>query len=181
MERADREALNEALARVAHGDRSAFDELFERAWPLVLGFSRRALPCAADAQDAAQEALLKVMRHAPRYDAARDATAWIVAIAANECRYLRRRRDRRRESALAPDHEVPARGPAPDGALLRAEAERWLGRAVESLGAADRDTLLQALGERPREPGLSPAAWRKRWQRVRERLRRTLERQNDET
>src|SRR5689334_6702592 len=86
--------LQRLVARVAEGDRDAFHPLFEALWPVVRRFAERSLG-GADAEDAAQNALVKIFARASELDPARPALPWVIAIAASECRTLRRRAGRR--------------------------------------------------------------------------------------
>ena len=56
MEPAERQRLNELVARLADGDREAFHPVFLSLAPLLRRFARRRL-AAEDAEDVAQEAL----------------------------------------------------------------------------------------------------------------------------
>jgi RNA polymerase sigma-70 factor (ECF subfamily) len=173
MEAADRRALNAAMARLADGDRSAFSTVFEALWPLLHGFARSLVRDEAEAEDAAQHALLKVFEHASRFDPERDAAAWAVAIAANECRAARRRLARRRERtrSLEAAEEPAVLDPVPDPES-EAIARDLLAAATEALGSLkreDAETLRAAWrGERA---AIAPATFRKRVQRATERLR----------
>ena len=100
MERSQRLAVQDAMERLADGDRSAFDVVFGALWPLLRAFCRRATGSQADGDDAAQEALVKVFARATSFDPERDAVSWALAIAAWECRTVRRRASRRREHGL---------------------------------------------------------------------------------
>ena len=99
MEQAERRRLNEQLARLADGDREAFHPVFLVLQPLVRRFAARHL-APDEAEDVAQEALVKVFAQAARYDPDRDGVAWAVEIASWEVRTWRRRRQRRREDVL---------------------------------------------------------------------------------
>jgi RNA polymerase sigma factor (sigma-70 family) len=169
VHRTDRAALQEELTALAGGDRTAFDPLFRRLWPLLRGFARRFLP-THDADDAAQEALLRVFRRASEFDSSRDALAWILGIAAWQIRTHRTKARRRREdiSDAAPEREDPAASPE-DQAAARERARR-LARALGELSPADAVTLIAyARGERPDLPG---ATFRKRVERALTRLKR---------
>src|SRR4029453_11616792 len=85
------------MVRLADGDRDAFSPLFEALWPMVRRFALRALEGSADAEDAAQVALMKVFSNAAKFDANRDAVTWVLGIVAYECRTFRQKRRRRRE------------------------------------------------------------------------------------
>src|SRR5262245_36850471 len=85
-----RGALQEEMTLLARGERAAFDPLFGRLWPLLRGFAARCLP-VAEADDAAQEALLRVFSRASEFDPGRDALAWVLGIAAWQIRTHRTR------------------------------------------------------------------------------------------
>ena len=55
------------MARVARGDERAFRLLARRHLPAMAGLARRILGNAAGAEDVAQEAMLRVWTHAPRW------------------------------------------------------------------------------------------------------------------
>lgn len=170
MHELDRSRLQQALVRLADGDRSAFDDVFELLWPVYRRFTQRVLAGAPDADDVAQEALMKLFAHVSRFDRSRDALTWSLAIVANECRAARRRVARRRENAL-PDGDGHGTSPSPEEALLHEELEQLLGRAIESLSPLDRETIGIALDQGARRAGGDATIWRKRWQRARTRLR----------
>jgi RNA polymerase sigma-70 factor (ECF subfamily) len=168
VERAEREALQGHLERLADGDRAAFHPLFVRLWPLLRGFAGRCLP-PAEAEDAAQEALLRVFARAVEFDRERDALAWVLGIAAYEIRTSRRRRQRRREQHDGALAALADPGRSPEDAALAADLERILGAALASLRPGDAETLLAyARGERPDLPG---PTFRKRVERALGRLR----------
>ena len=141
MTEADRPDLSPAdadaalLARYAAGDAAAARRLADRHLPRVLSFARRMLGDAAEAEDVAQEAMLRLWRIAPRWRAgeARIST-WLYRVTANLCTDRLRRR---RPGAEMPDLADPAPG------------------ALAALMAADRAGALQAalarLPERQRQ------------------------------
>jgi len=165
-----RDQVNALMARLADGDRAAITPAFELLWPIVSRFCRRALGSDADGEDAAQEAMVKVFARAAAFDPARDGLAWALAIAAWECRTLRRRAGRRREAAL-------------DESALVGEADGESAAATRELVAAARDalaeidprdaaTVLAALSDDPAaRPAVPPATFRKRLERALGRLR----------
>src|SRR5437867_2068594 len=129
--------LQELLARLADGDRAAFPPAFTLLWPVTRSFARAFLGDAAGAEDAAQQALVRLFLRASEFDATRDALPWVLGIVANDCRTLRRRAQRRREGPLesagaraGPPHPGPgarrpprARGGV-DGKLVPASGPR---------------------------------------------------------
>src|SRR5882724_4621974 len=109
--------LDALVAQLAEGDRSAFTPAFQLLWTPTLRLCTRLLKNGADAADAAQQAMQKILERAAEYDPERPALPWALAIAGWECRTILRKRSRRREVAedLAPE---PA-----DGAM-EADAEQ---------------------------------------------------------
>ncbi len=172
MERHERIELQRCLARLADGDRAAFRPLFDLAWPCVRDVARRMMPDAADADDAAQGALVKLFERASEFDPERDALAWIVGIVSWECLTLRRKRTRRREHARG-DDAIAALADArrnPEEHAIAVELERVAVAVLGTLAPADRQTLRVALfGEGER--AAAPATFRKRVERALGRLR----------
>jgi RNA polymerase sigma-70 factor (ECF subfamily) len=169
VEQSARTELDRWMTRLADGDRKAFDPVFEALWPVVRAFCARAVG-TGDAEDAAQAALVRVFARAGEYDPARPALPWALAIAAWECRTVRRRHERRREEPLV----VVA-----DGALATAVAH--IPSPEEAAIDADlRAAALAALGTlRPLDIETITAAWsgsEARGAKLRKRLSRALHR-----
>ena len=66
------------MARIARGDEPAFRALASRHLPVMLGLARRILGNAADAEDVAQEAMLRVWTHAPRWQPLALFRTWLI-------------------------------------------------------------------------------------------------------
>ena len=162
--------LQRLMERLADGDRSAFHPVFESLWPLLRRFATRHLgPC--DADDAAQEALLRVFRRAAEFDPSRSALAWALGIAAYEIRTARRRRQRRREEAAPAGSLESAPDPAasPEEAAMQADMEAMVRDALGMMRPEDSETLrLYSRGERAH---VAAATFRKRVGRALARLR----------
>src|SRR5262245_2756029 len=112
MDAAGRRRLQQDFTRLAGGDREAFNAVFTALRPLLRRFALRALP-EADADDAAQEALVKVFFRASEFDPHRDALSWVLGIAAYEMKTARRRRQRRREEEAVPERMAARVDPLP--------------------------------------------------------------------
>ena len=67
--------LNFLMARLASGERAAFNRVFELLWGPVLRFCEGVLKNHADAADAAQEAMYKILERASDYDKTRPSHA----------------------------------------------------------------------------------------------------------
>jgi RNA polymerase sigma-70 factor (ECF subfamily) len=149
--------LDRLMAQLADGDRSVFRAVFERLWPPIERLCTRLLQNPADAADAAQEALQKILERAPAdYDRTRPALPWALAIAGWECRTLARKRQRRRESPA----QLEEQGPRDPEDVEQQFAQRELSRAaLEALGElsdVDRETLIATFWEEAEAQG--PAA-----------------------
>jgi RNA polymerase sigma-70 factor (ECF subfamily) len=73
-------------ARSAAGDRAAYAVLVRRHLPRVLAVTRRMLGSEAVAEEAAQEALLRLWTHAGSYEPEKARlTTWLTRITANIC------------------------------------------------------------------------------------------------
>ena len=170
MERSARNALQQDMERLADGDRSAFHPVFVRLWPILRGFAARAAP-AGEAEDIAQEALLKVFSRCAEFDRGRDALSWILGITAYEIRSARKRQSRRRDAPRGEEELAARPDPAcsPEAAAIAGDLERALGDALAALAPRDAATLLAyARGERSELPATT---FRKRVQRAVARLR----------
>ena len=107
----DAEALIAAVA--AHGDRAAFARLYGEFAPRVKAYLMRGGVAPGEAEDIAQEAMVRVWRRAPTFDPGKASVAtWIFTIARNlRIDHLRRRARTSGESherAEAPDDAPPA-------------------------------------------------------------------------
>src|SRR5262245_8690429 len=170
MERGVGPDLQSLMIRLADGDRSAFHPLFTALWPVVRRFTGRHLP-AEDAEDAAQETLLKLFRQASRFDPEHSVVAWALGVAAFEIKTARRRRLRRREEPALGARLEERRHPGqdPEAEALATDLESALRETMGTLRPGDAETLrLYALGRRPR---VAAATFRKRVERALARLR----------
>jgi RNA polymerase sigma-70 factor (ECF subfamily) len=164
VEPAEAEALREELALAADGDRRAVERAFTRLHPFVLAFCTRALRDPVAAEDATQEALVRLFAHVGAYDAGRAPAPWVLAFASNACRTARKRALRRRESAVVPDLVCYA---SPEAALLEGELRAAVQAMLAALPALDAETLTVAMGD---DKPVGPT-FRKRLQRALQRVR----------
>jgi RNA polymerase sigma factor (sigma-70 family) len=170
MEHGVEPRLKGLMIRLAAGDRSALHPAFAILWPLLRRFTGRHL-APAEAEDAAQEAAVKIFGQAPAFDASRSAVAWVLGVAGYEVLTARRRRKRRREEPAdaARLGGRPDPGPDPEESALSRDLEATLEAALGSLGPEDATTLrLYARGDRP---AIAAATFRKRVERALARLR----------
>ena len=172
MEDARDSDLDAQLARLANGERSAFTPVFKRLQQPIFRLCMSMLNHEADARDATQQALEKILERASDYDPSRPALPWACAIAGWECRTILRKRLRRREvSGVAIEEREAAGG---ETEVLRQEL---IGAALHALGKlseTDRETLVATFAGEAVD--VSPAGFRKRRQRALQHLRRAFRR-----
>jgi len=178
VEQAARRRLQEQLARLADGDRDAFHPVFVELRPILQRFAGRHLR-PEDAEEVAQEALVKVFAHAARFDRDRDALSWALGIAAFEIRTARKRRERHREDALEATSSAeastnpPDPSPNPEQAAIARSLDEAMDDALRGLPPLDAETL-RAYARDERPPGVAPTTFRKRVERGLARLRHRL-------
>jgi RNA polymerase sigma-70 factor (ECF subfamily) len=126
------------LARVADGDRGAFDVLYGRYARSVFGLALRRLGDRGRAEDAVQETFAAIWRSAHSYRPERGPAApWLYAVARNAII------DRLRVRADLPG-ELPEHASSEPGPPEHAEREyvSWrVHRALESLPAREREVV----------------------------------------
>ena len=74
---------DELIAKIAGGDGSAFAELYDRYYTPVLCFAKKRIWVRQDAEDAAQDVMLRVGSNARLYLQGTSVRAWIYSIAKN--------------------------------------------------------------------------------------------------
>jgi RNA polymerase sigma-70 factor (ECF subfamily) len=123
------------VAAAQAGDRHALDALLRRHYDRVHAVCRRIAGSTRDADDAAQEAMISIVRGLPRFDGRAQFSTWVYRIATNAALDELRRRKRRPALALVTDEGVQAETPDP-------MADREVEAAVERLAIdAALDTL----------------------------------------
>jgi RNA polymerase sigma-70 factor, ECF subfamily len=172
MAGAAEETLDASMARLARGDRSAFTAVFQALWPRTLRLCSGILKNDADAADAAQQALTKILERASEYDPRRPALPWALGIASWECRTLLKRRTRRRE-VTTDDPLLGAISDAQEDVVERQLVEAAV-TALGTLSDADKETLLSTFWEEAASVG--GATLRKRRERALVRLRAAFRR-----
>jgi RNA polymerase sigma-70 factor (ECF subfamily) len=126
------------LAAYAAGDAAAARELARRFLPRILGYARRMLQDPAEAEDVAQEAMLRLWRMAPGWRPGEaQVSTWLWRVAAN----LVTDRLRRRRGGLDLEAVPEPEDPAPSALQVLQQADR----------AAALEAALAALPERQRQ------------------------------
>jgi RNA polymerase sigma-70 factor (ECF subfamily) len=143
------------LAAAASGDAGAFADLWRATHPVLLRYLK--VVCGDQAEDAASETWLKVVRALPSFVGDEQAfRGWLTVVARNHVRDVRRRAARRPE-ALTAEPPPPVQGSAPDAAdqaLERLGTERAL-KLLASLPPAQAEmvALRVIVGLEPAEVG----------------------------
>jgi RNA polymerase sigma-70 factor (ECF subfamily) len=86
---------NELIAAARAGDRFALDQLLRRHYDRIHAVTRRIAGATRDADDATQEALIKIVRNLPKFDGRSSFGTWAYRIATNAALDELRKRKRR--------------------------------------------------------------------------------------
>jgi RNA polymerase sigma-70 factor (ECF subfamily) len=119
--------LRPLVRRCLSGCQSAMLELVRRFQGPVFGLCYRMLGRREDAEDAAQETFIRVLRSLSRWDEARDFEPWLLAIAGNRCRTALANR-KRKPAPDSLDDVAPVAGEEDQGSHLAEEVQRALGQ-----------------------------------------------------
>lgn len=131
------------MLRAQQGDARAFEELVRAHWEVAFRVAVLVTRDAAEAEDAAQDAVVKAWRALRRVDPERPLRPWLLRIVANEARNRRRSAGRRARLALLA-RAATASGdaaPSPEPALLAREERQRLLAALDGLPDDARDVL----------------------------------------
>jgi RNA polymerase sigma-70 factor (ECF subfamily) len=136
-------ASDEALLVLyANGDSDAARALAQRLVPRILGFARRTLGDAAEAEDIAQEVMLRLWRAAPGWRSGEaQVSTWAYRVAANLCTDRLRARKRRRAEALDNVAEPADMAPSAIEGMLDAQRQDALTAALLELPDRQREAV----------------------------------------
>jgi RNA polymerase sigma-70 factor, ECF subfamily len=127
------------VARTATGDREAYAMLVRRHLPRVLAVTRRMLGSEAVAEEAAQEALLRLWTHAGSYEPERARlTTWLTRITANICLD----RLRKREEEAWPENFDVALPASQERELMDGQVAMRVNEALQTLPERQRLALV---------------------------------------
>lgn len=180
----------ELIQKACQGDKEAFYALVQPCERAVYGAAISILNNPADAEEVAQEAVLKAFAHVGRFRAEAKFSTWLVQITINEA-LVRLRKDRRHlyesvdqaqtgeDSEYFPKdfadwHEIPSE------ALERTELREALRRAIASLGPRYRQVFILrdiqhlSIEETAKNLGISQGSVKIRLLRARLQMREAL-------
>jgi RNA polymerase sigma-70 factor, ECF subfamily len=165
-------------ARTAGGDKDAYALLVRRHLPRVLAVTRRMLGSEALAEEAAQEALLRLWTHAGSYEPEKaKLTTWLTRITANIC--LDRLRKRSEEPW--PENFDVALPPSQEREFMDGQVAAKVNEALQTLPERQRLALVLchyeelSMTEAAAVMDTTPEAIESLLSRARRTLRRQLE------
>ncbi|MEJ6398450.1 sigma-70 family RNA polymerase sigma factor [Yoonia sp. 208BN28-4] len=122
------------IGRMALGDRQAFSDLYSATSAKLFGVALRVLSNRAEAEDAIQEAYLKIWRNADRYQVnGLSPMTWLITITRNLC--IDKLRARKVQGGgMDEAAEIESSAPGPE-ALAMASSDR--ARIVDCMGQLD--------------------------------------------
>ena len=130
----------ELVRRVGQGDPAAIQAMVARKLPRMLALAQRMLGDATEAEDVAQDAMLRAWKQAPRWTPGQARfDTWLHRVGLNLC-YDRLRRRREVVTDAPPDR--PDDGPGPDRGLMAADVGARVNAALAVLPARQRDALI---------------------------------------
>ena len=138
------EPTEETLVQRCQKDPAAFEMLFRRCFQPIFLFARTMLGNDEDAEEAAQDVLMKILKAADTFKEGFRFAPWMYSIASNHCKnVLRRRHSQSKHLAeVEPDDDiVPSDPETPLEIYASADFREHVDRAVESLGDRYREVF----------------------------------------
>lgn len=124
----------ELVLRAQHGDPRAFEQLVDPHREIAFRVAYLITCNRTDAEEAAQDALVKAWRSLRRFRAGAPLRPWLLRIAANEARNRRRGAGRRERLALRAAAASPGEAaPSPEEAAVDADERARLLAALDEL------------------------------------------------
>lgn len=127
----------------ANGDPDAARLLAKRLLPRILGYATRLLTDRAEAEDMAQEAMLRLWKIAPewRQDEAKVST-WVYRVVTNLCTDRLRSRQRRRADSLDEVAEPESGAATVETTMMQADRMAALDAALATLPDRQREAVV---------------------------------------
>lgn len=128
------------LAPAAAGDEAAFAQLVDRHLARLHALAWRALGSRTDAEDVAQEALLRAWRQLPEWQPGRALfSTWLQRVALN---LVNDRLRARREQVPIEDAGLASEAASPDRTASQAQRAARVRQALQALPERQRDAIL---------------------------------------
>jgi RNA polymerase sigma-70 factor (ECF subfamily) len=130
------------VERAKGGSIGAYEELVRGHQDVAFRTALSITGAAAEAEDAAQEAFVKVYRALDRFRAGAPFRPWLLTVVANEARNRRRAAGQRLGLTLrAAEHGPQADPPSPETTVVAEDRRAELLGAVEGLREEDREVI----------------------------------------
>jgi RNA polymerase sigma-70 factor (ECF subfamily) len=111
--------------------------------PRALGYAARLLGDGAEAEDVAQEAMLRLWRAAPGWRAGEaQVSTWLYRVVTNLCTDRMRARTRRRATALDDAPDVPDGARGAEAGMIEADRMAALQAALDALPERQRQAVV---------------------------------------
>ena len=177
--------IREWVDKAKQGDQEAFAELVYLFQDPLYNLCYRMLGESGEAEDAAQEAFLRVYNNLHRYDAARSFKTWLLSIASNHC--IDRLRKRRMRFVSLDDEPTAAalalrsHDPLPEDSLMRRERSASIQKLLQMLEPHYRLAVVYrywygySYAEIAKETGMTVSAVKSLLHRARRKLADLLE------
>lgn len=120
--------------------KAVFEALMRRHERMVLATALGLLGNLADAQDAAQEVLLRLYRNLDRIDQTDSCAGWLYRVTVNVCRDMLRKR--RPSAGLEAADEVASEAPDPQRAAVLGEQREALQMLLRRLSEGERAAMV---------------------------------------
>jgi RNA polymerase sigma-70 factor (ECF subfamily) len=134
---------SDLLHAVARGEPEAIDRWFRAEHPQVYRLCAGFLADAAEAEDIAQDAMLKLLDTLPHWDRRRPWRSWRNTLVLNLCRdRLRRLASRAGAEQAAAPLCLPSALPSPEEAAQAAEVRTLLQGALATLSPREREAFV---------------------------------------
>ena len=131
------ESDTDLIQAVARQDRRAFETLYRRYYPRLLGFARRWVSANEQAEEVVQEVMFAVWKDATAFQGRSKVSTWIFGIT---YRQAMKSIERSSKLSLADDERMPERG-TEDRALGNRELRLSLDKALAKLSPEHRTVL----------------------------------------
>jgi RNA polymerase sigma-70 factor, ECF subfamily len=143
------EPLSELIAEAKQGDAGATDQLLKSQWQRAMAAAIRVLHNPDDAEDAVQDAFLKIWRCLPSFEGRSSFSTWVHRIVVNASLDLMRKQAARPELVERPEPKEdgamtvvePAHDTTPETELADREIEKLVRLAVAALPVVHRQVV----------------------------------------
>lgn len=144
-----RARLKAAMVRLASGDSSALEQVYESTRVKLFGICLRILGDRKEAEDALQDVYLNLWQRADRYDPDRASPiSWLATFARNRA-VDRLRKGKVRAGTVGVEEAAPLADVAPlaDAQLIDAERSERIHHCIETLDEKQRESIRTAFFE----------------------------------